>query len=237
MELYKQKFWLEQKYLVEKLSAPEIGELCGCSGRTILNWLITFDIPRRTPADSIRGKFTGEKAFAWGLKRSEETRQKISAYHADVSGQNNSMFGRRGEAAPAYGKIRTIEHRAKLSQALKGKRRPDIAGEKNHNWKGGKTPLLVNIRNSPKGVEWRNAVFAKDDFTCQKCGDGQGGNLNAHHHDRLSDMVARYGITNLEEAYACEPLWNLDNGITLCETCHDEHHRSKKPTRLKTQKP
>jgi 5-methylcytosine-specific restriction endonuclease McrA len=150
--------------------------------------------------------------------------------HADVSGQSNPMFGKRGASAPAYGKQRTAECKAKLSQALKGRRRPDIAGERNPNWKGGKTPLLVNIRNSPKCIEWRNAVFARDGFTCQKCGDSHGGNLNAHHSDLLSDMVARYSITNLEEALACSMLWRLDNGITLCETCHDEHHRSQKST-------
>lgn len=34
--------------------------------------------------------------------RSNEVRKKISANHADVSGENNPMYGRRGKDAPSY---------------------------------------------------------------------------------------------------------------------------------------
>jgi hypothetical protein len=37
----------------------------------------------------------GEKAYWYGKKRSEETKRKISENHADVSGSNNPMFGKK----------------------------------------------------------------------------------------------------------------------------------------------
>lgn len=39
MKKYRNKEWLEKKYLKEKLSTTEIGEICGCSSVTIWHWL------------------------------------------------------------------------------------------------------------------------------------------------------------------------------------------------------
>jgi hypothetical protein len=57
---------------------------------------------------------------------------------------------------------------------------------------------------------WRKAVFDRDSYTCTVCGDGSGGNLNAHHKDGFNWHVdRRYDVTN---------------GATLCEDCHREFH-------------
>lgn len=41
---YKEKDWLERKYIKENLDQEEIGDIVGCSGRTISNWLEKYDI-------------------------------------------------------------------------------------------------------------------------------------------------------------------------------------------------
>lgn len=47
---------------------------------------------------------TGEKSPMFGKHLSEETRKKMSANHADMSGKKNPNFGRTGEKHPLFGK-------------------------------------------------------------------------------------------------------------------------------------
>jgi hypothetical protein len=59
-------------------------------------------------------------------------------------------------------------------------------------------------------VSWRLAVYKRDSYTCVCCKDSKGGNLNAHHIDGYNWCV--------------EKRTDVDNGVTLCETCHGEFH-------------
>lgn len=93
-------------------------------------------------------------------------------------------------------------------------------GSDHPNWKGGKTSLIMKIRNHPKSIEWRNAIFERDHYTCQVCGDKRGNNLNAHHYIQVADIVHTLNIQTIEEALNAPILWNLSNGITLCKQCH-----------------
>ncbi len=65
-------------------------------------------------------------------------------------------------------------------------------------------------RRTQQYKEWRVAVFSRDNYTCQICGK-RGGKLNAHHISRYSRDI--------------EHRTDVDNGITLCESCHKELHR------------
>jgi hypothetical protein len=65
-------------------------------------------------------------------------------------------------------------------------------------------------RDSPEYKEWRNKVFARDDYTCVDCGQ-RGGEINAHHIQ--------------EYAKHPELRISVDNGITLCCVCHKKRHR------------
>lgn len=57
---------------------------------------------------------------------------------------------------------------------------------------------------------WRNNVYERDNFTCQKCFDSTGGNLIAHHIDSWD--------------WAKDKRLDTSNGITLCKTCHKSFH-------------
>lgn len=67
----------------------------------------------------------------------------------------------------------------------------------------------VTNRNTEDYNEWRLSVYRRDKFTCQICGD-KNSRLNAHH----LNAYARYS----------EDRTNVDNGVTLCESCHRNYH-------------
>ena len=78
------------------------------------------------------------------------------------------------------------------------------------NWQGGKTPVNQRERSSKDYAEWRKAVFERDCFKCQLCGQ-VGGGLQAHHIQHWS--------TNVNKRY------QVQNGVTLCKKCHMELHK------------
>lgn len=89
----------------------------------------------------------------------------------------------------------------------KGKKYPQITGEKNPNWKGGITPINKAIRETLEYEQWRKSVFERDNYTCQNCGE-VGGKLNADHIKPFSLYP--------------EFRFDINNGRTLCEDCHRE---------------
>lgn len=82
-------------------------------------------------------------------------------------------------------------------------------GENGPGWKGGVTPETRIIRSSTEYKEWRNTIFARDNWTCQDCGKS-GGRLHAHHVFPFAEFQ--------------EHRLNLWNGITLCKLCHANYH-------------
>ena len=74
----------------------------------------------------------GGKDSGKGLKRSEETRKKMSENHADISGENNPNYGkhlseetRKKMSKARIGKYPSEETRKKLSEAKIGKSHPN----------------------------------------------------------------------------------------------------------------
>lgn len=85
------------------------------------------------------------------------------------------------------------------------------AGSGNPNWRGGITPEDSVLRTSNEYEEWRTAVFERDGFACQRCGDRRGGNLQAHHV--------------LAWVHYPDRRFEVANGVTLCSGCHTSLHR------------
>jgi uncharacterized protein (DUF2225 family) len=79
-------------------------------------------------------------------------------------------------------------------------------GENSPYWKGEIVDENRRARDCWKYDEWRDNVFNHDDYTCQCCGN-RGGRLNAHH---IKDFAQYKDLR-----------YDLKNGITLCENCHD----------------
>lgn len=62
----------------------------------------------------------------------------------------------------------------------------------------------IHPRHFPEYKEWRSKVFERDNFTCQQCGSKE--KLEAHHKEQY--------VLNANKRL------DIDNGITLCKTCH-----------------
>lgn len=102
----------------------------------------------------------------------------------------------------------SIQHRKRLRDISIEQKR--FCGPNSPQWKGGVTPKSKVERGSSKYREWRTAVFARDNYTCRKCGDSKGGNLHAHHVKSWADHP--------------ELRYDVSNGVTLCVDCHQEKH-------------
>ncbi len=172
-------------------------------------------------------------------KRTKEQIDRIKQLASNRKGTKYAPFSKewkkrigdaqRGKKKPP----RTEEHRRKISENRKGKciipkgtKRPPrskewsnkiskarigmITGSKNPRWKGGITPENLKIRNSVEARLWREAVFARDNYTCQKT-KIKGGKLRAHHIQNFFQYP--------------ELRFAIDNGITLSDEAHKEFHK------------
>lgn len=140
----------------------------------------------------------------------------LKSFHEKVSGKNNHNW--------KGGKPKCFNCN-KIVSSYKAKRcRKCIdtyykIGENHPGWKGGTTSLAEKIRKSTKYINWRNSIFEKDNYICQKC-DQKGGELNADHIKTFVRILKENLIVNLNDAYNCEELWDINNGRTLCKPCH-----------------
>lgn len=85
-----------------------------------------------------------------------------------------------------------------------------MKGENHYNWNGGTSEKRQLDMTRREYREWRKSVFERDKYTCQVCGDHKGGNLRAHHIKRYSAFP--------------ELRYSVENGITLCDKCHNKVH-------------
>lgn len=136
---------------------------------------------------------------AWNIKtgRHNGNCHKCANALNPFTGQKKGAIPWNKDLVGLKGPTHSTETRRLLSEQRKG--------EKGSNWQGGKNIITESAR---KGVEyklWREAVFSRDNYTCQDCSI-RGGFLHADHI----------------KPFALFPELRLaiDNGQTLCVPCH-----------------
>jgi 5-methylcytosine-specific restriction endonuclease McrA len=137
----------------------------------------------------------------WRIDGTEEKRKKkISEFNI-----------KNGKKPPEWARIKkfTQEQRKKLSKIQRERRKKIIP----------LTPLTKKIRFSLEYKLWREAVYKRDNYTCQIC-ERRGETLNADHIKKFSIILKEYNIKTFEDALNCEEMWRISNGRTLCVKCH-----------------
>ena len=151
----------------------------------------------------------GNKAHLGKLHK-EETKlkisQKVKKLWKNKEYQNKTRKNHKGYKL-------TEKHKKKISIAHEQgllKSPPVRRGKENHLWKGGITPINMQIRSSLGYKLWIDAVFTRDNYTCVGCGNKSSKNnpviLQADHIKPF--------------AYFKELRLDVDNGRTLCIPCH-----------------
>lgn len=145
---------------------------------------------------------------------SKKGRENISKSHI---GHNVSEETKKRISLSNKGKKMTDEAKRKISNSRKGilpwnkgkkmsqEQLIKMSGKNSHNWKGGVTPIYEKIRKSAEYGIWRTQVFVRDNYICVWCGQ-KGGKLNADHIKPFADYPELRLV--------------IDNGRTLCESCH-----------------
>lgn len=98
----------------------------------------------------------------------------------------------------------------KITNDIRKKMSNSHKGNKSHLWKGGITSINEKIRMGIEWRLWREAVFARDNWTCQKY-KTRGGKLHPHHIQNFAQFP--------------ELRTSIENGITLSQKAHREFHK------------
>ena len=164
------------------------------------------NIPWNKGLKGIKTNHKGGTSWNKRVSCSKETKEKL-------------RISMKGRTSPNKGKTFSNKHRENLSLSHKGKPNYKNRGERSNLWKGGITHLHKKIRMCLEYSQWRNAVFKRDDYICQRC-KKHGGYLEAHHIIPFRNIIQEYKVKTFKSALCCPMLWDIDNGITYCPKCH-----------------
>lgn len=187
-------------YVEEEVSCANIGKIFGCTHKPIAERLVAAGIELRHHNDTKRGRPAKNKIY---LNSDEVVSLYLTMYE---SGQT---------VADKFGVSRQVIDRILKENSIPKKPMDETCNRKKENhhlWRHDLTEEeREKRRDLAKHEVWREEVYKRDLYACQKCADDRGGNLNAHHiipHSKDKSVA-----------------WDIENGITLCKPCHIEFHK------------
>ena len=159
---------------------------------------------KRKLSESLKGK----KAWNKGIQMTAEQKEKLSKMFKGIHRSIKSEF-KKGQFLGNKNPAKNLAIREKIHKAKIGVPHFNQRWENHSLWKGGVTPKNEKIRKNLEYIMWRRAVFSRDNWTCQKCGT-RGGKIHSHHIYNFADF------SDLRTS--------LENGVTLCKSCHKNFH-------------
>ena len=236
LEIRKKSEEIISLYQDKLMSAEEIGKMFGCSNAPIYKILKENSI-NTSKIGKKRSDMIGNKFGKGGIppnKKILDEKEIIRLYFEENKSapQIAKMFGCGHKVVCRILKENKINLRGFVNHTKEDKIKMSAIkqGIPLEQWKGKITPLNEQIRHSFEYRNWIKAVFQNNNFTCLGCGK-RGGNLEAHHIIAFRKIMLENNIKSFEDALRCKVLWNIQNGMTLCERCHtliDNYRKGKK---------
>lgn len=195
------KQYLYEKYIVNKLSMRQIANELNISHCSVRDYLNKHKLLLRT-------KSQGQKVFIILYKN-----RKKSNHPRWNGGKPNCIDC--GKTLSTYKAKRCISCYNKYNSK-----------ENHYNWKGGITPLVLQIRHCLQYIKWRTEVFKRDNYHCVKCGVNgtRKHSIEADHYPKtFSAIFKENNIKTINEAINTKDFWDINNGRTLCKKCHIKH--------------
>lgn len=199
-------------YVEDGLTAAQIGERFNVPQRTIHRYLERAGAPIRKRTGSkhsiLEDREWLETEYFWNGKSTPQIAAEVGCTARTVLWWLNrhGIMTRPAGSEKGHYRNSSEETREKLRQARIGLH----VGPKSPCWKGG-VRYRDPERYTGESLRWTAAVKERDGWKCVECGSTD--NLETHHIKRWVDHP--------------ELRFDLDNGVTLCNSCHKREHRSK----------
>lgn len=187
------------------MTSRQIAKEVGLSFRTVLRRLQAAGVERRNTGNPAIKELRDAQWLKDKYQSGLSTTQIAKELNCQASIVSQWLKRHNIEARPSGSKAGwkfSDESRRKLSDAKKGK----CLGDTNPNWKGGMVRDFERSRYQAK--MWVKLVKERDGHKCVECGDIE--KLHAHHIKPWKHYP--------------ELRYDLTNGATLCETCHQIAH-------------
>ena len=227
---------LRELYYSKRLTLPEIAEKFEVSHQAILYWFKKHSIERRSLKDYADGVFCNDIE----PPKQKAQRQMMfcsycgQSFTVPLNRVGDRKYCSRECADNGYTKTdfkkerKTCENCEVVFKALPQRKYCCHECYWEDLYDGGRG-LAEVWRGRENQAGWREGVFERDEYTCQRCGE-KGGELNAHHIVPVSDIVE--GIESRTEILEHELFNELSNGITVCVDCHRQIHSGNEPAEL-----
>lgn len=202
------KEFLEKEYLINKKPYYKIAIENNCCVLVVKKHLLRFNIPMRSLSES---EMKYQNVLTFDFLKDEYVDKFNSA----------SFISRRVGVS-----VNTVLHYLRKYNIKIRKPGSEILGIKNNKYIDGRSLFTSSLRNLNKYKKWRTEVFKRDNYTCQECGKTKC-YLEAHHKITVSKIIEKYKIKSIKELLKCSLMWKINNGVTLCKSCHNKAHPEK----------
>lgn len=215
--------WLQKVYVDLGWTQTEISDECDVSVKTISNWVNKYDIRRnRRDPEWLADKYvkerlsqreigalceTGSSTIGDQLRKYGISRDKNYQDEAWLQEKYTEEGLTIPEIADLVGVGAYAVRYWLIRHEIERRESGFQNGKKHPLWKGN------NATDNARLARWSRAVKKRDGYECVSCSSTE--NLHSHH------IVPRY------EDRSEEMVYGVDNGETLCRSCHAKRHRER----------